>query len=106
MVCQVSCCCRRNNCSYRGLSTIPSLLQNSSVHSVQSEPTALMCTEHTSECPVCGKQYLVYVEFCRYYHPPLLRCVRGIAHVQEDMEEGKCPSPVCPYSRTGGCNVS
>ncbi|KAI5924473.1 hypothetical protein F4810DRAFT_125501 [Camillea tinctor] len=80
--------------------------KHSSVHSVQSEPTALMCTEHTSECPVCGKRYLVYVEFCRYYHPPLLRCLRGIAHVQEDMEEGKCPSPVCPYSRTGGCIVS
>ncbi|KAI1343434.1 hypothetical protein F5Y15DRAFT_370042 [Xylariaceae sp. FL0016] len=68
--------------------------------------TLLMCTEHTSECPVCGKEYLVYVKFCPDFHPPLLRCPRGTAVERGGMQEGRCPSPVCPYSRTGGCTVS
>ncbi|KAI1379925.1 hypothetical protein F4677DRAFT_299040 [Hypoxylon crocopeplum] len=72
----------------------------------KTQLASLMCTEHTAECPVCGKQYLIYVEFCKDYHPPLLRCPRGIDKTNEDMQEGRCPSPVCPYSRTGGCSVS
>ncbi|KAI1129973.1 hypothetical protein F5Y10DRAFT_137934 [Nemania abortiva] len=71
-----------------------------------TQSTALMCTEHVSECPVCGKEYLVYVEFCRHFHPPLVRCPQGTVQENEDMQEGRCPSPVCPYSRTGGCSVS
>lgn len=72
----------------------------------KTQPVTLMCIEHTAECPVCGKQYLIYVEFCKDYHPPLLQCPRGIRDENEDMIEGRCPSPVCPYSRTGGCCVS
>ncbi|ORY55253.1 uncharacterized protein BCR38DRAFT_357096 [Pseudomassariella vexata] len=65
-----------------------------------------MCTEHYAECPVCGKQYLVYVAFCRNYHPPHTRCPWQIKIERNVMEEGRCPSPVCPFSRTGGCQVS
>jgi len=64
-----------------------------------------MCKEHTSECPVCGKEYLIYVEFCHKYHPPLLACPTGTVVVSIEMEEGLCPSPVCPFSRSGGCQV-
>jgi hypothetical protein len=64
-----------------------------------------MCVEHTTECPVCGKQYLLYVKFCHDYHPPLVQCPNGVTEVRTDMEEGQCPSPVCPFSRTGGCEV-
>ncbi|KAI1468393.1 uncharacterized protein F4812DRAFT_426563 [Daldinia caldariorum] len=88
--------------SFQGRSIFPCSLR----FGAKTQPLILMCTEHTAECPVCGKQYLVYVEFCKDYHPPLLRCPRGIAEENEDMQEGRCPSPVCPYSRTGGCNVS
>ncbi|KAI6085238.1 hypothetical protein F4821DRAFT_151848 [Hypoxylon rubiginosum] len=88
--------------SFQGLSII-----RCSLHfTAKTQLVSLMCTEHTAECPVCGKQYLIYVEFCKHYHPPLLRCPIGIAEVNEDMQEGRCPSPVCPYSRTGGCCVS
>ncbi|KAK1758013.1 hypothetical protein QBC47DRAFT_294461 [Echria macrotheca] len=65
-----------------------------------------MCTEHiTSDCPACGKDYLVYVEFCKDFHPPLSRCPRGTVVSRIEMEEGDCPSPVCPNSRNGGCAV-
>ena len=65
-----------------------------------------MCVEHYRSCPVCGKQYLLYVVFCREYHPPLVRCPRGVTQEDEEMVEGRCPSPVCPYNHTGGCTVS
>ncbi|KAI0475857.1 hypothetical protein GGR56DRAFT_439295 [Xylariaceae sp. FL0804] len=68
--------------------------------------TAFMCTEHIAACPVCGKDYLVYVAFCRDYHPPRRRCPGGLNIERGDMQEGRCPSPVCPYSRNGGCVVS
>ncbi|KAK7984555.1 hypothetical protein PG989_011957 [Apiospora arundinis] len=64
-----------------------------------------MCAEHTAECPVCGKRYLVYVRFCDAFRPPLLICPVGITIVTIEMNEGQCPSPVCPFSRTGGCQV-
>lgn len=64
-----------------------------------------MCTEHTTECSVCGKEYMVYVAFCQDYRPPILHCPRGIDVVVAEMVVGKCPSPVCPNSRTGGCQV-
>lgn len=63
-----------------------------------------MCTEHiTTNCPACGKDYLVYVEFCKHYHPPLLYCTIGTIINRLDMVEGGCPSLVCPNSRNGGC---
>ena len=71
-----------------------------------TESLLLMCTEHTADCPVCGKVYLVYVEFCRSFHPPLLVCPNGTAVNEIEMAEGFCPSPVCPNSHTGGCIVS
>lgn len=64
-----------------------------------------MCSEHTSECPVCRKKYLVFIEFCPEYHPPRLICPRGISTDDIEMNEGSCPSPVCPNSRIGGCAV-
>jgi hypothetical protein len=64
-----------------------------------------MCIEYTADCSVCGKQYLVYVWFCPDYHIPLLRCPRGVSVDNIDMDEGLCPSPVCPNSRNGGCAV-
>jgi len=64
-----------------------------------------MCAEHAADCPVCGKAYLIYVAFCHQYHPPLLACPAGTAIVAMEMEEGLCPSPVCPNSLTGGCQV-
>ncbi|KAK4180501.1 hypothetical protein QBC36DRAFT_26891 [Triangularia setosa] len=65
-----------------------------------------MCTEHlTGNCPACGKDYLVFVEFCKDYHPPLMTCPNGTTVVRLEMEEGGCPSPVCPNSRNGGCAV-
>ncbi|KAK0387741.1 hypothetical protein NLU13_3986 [Sarocladium strictum] len=64
-----------------------------------------MCTEHTSECPVCGKIHLLYVAFCQDYHPPLLRCPQGTSVVHSETREGQCPSPVCPNSIRGGCRV-
>jgi hypothetical protein len=64
-----------------------------------------MCTEHTAECPVCRKTYLVFVEFCSVYRPPLLACPLGTLVCSIDMPEGSCPSPVCPNSRVGGCIV-
>jgi hypothetical protein len=65
-----------------------------------------MCTEHVWPCPVCGKQYLVYVEFCKDYHPPLLTCPNGTVVADFNMDDGGCPSPVCPNGRHGGCVVS
>ncbi|KAK0654986.1 hypothetical protein B0T16DRAFT_316640 [Cercophora newfieldiana] len=65
-----------------------------------------MCTEHiTTDCPACGKEYLVYVEFCKHFHPPNFRCPLGIEVNRMEMGEGDCPSPVCPNSRNGGCTV-
>jgi len=64
-----------------------------------------MCTEHTADCFICGKVYLIYVAFCHKYHPPLLACPDGKGSKSMDMEEGLCPSPVCPNSITGGCQV-
>lgn len=64
-----------------------------------------MCIEHTAECPVCRKKYLVFVQFCLHYHPPLLSCVAGTFVGEIEMGEGSCPSPVCPNSRVGGCTV-
>jgi len=65
-----------------------------------------MCVEHiTTDCPACGKDYLVYVEICRSFHPPLLYCPVGTYVNRVDMREGDCPSPVCPNSRNGGCMV-
>lgn len=82
----------------------------SHVHTLQAllenpGSTELMCTEHTADCPVCGKEYLIFVEFCHEYHPPLLACPRGKTVETSSMEEGLCPSPVCPNSITGGCAV-
>lgn len=68
--------------------------------------TKLMCIEHTAECPACGKKYLVFVEFCQDYHPPFLQCPVGLVEDNKDMQEGRCPSPLCPYTRTGGCAMS
>ncbi|KAK3311668.1 uncharacterized protein B0T15DRAFT_82568 [Chaetomium strumarium] len=63
-----------------------------------------MCTEHhTTVCPACGKDYLVYVEFCKDFHPPLLRCPKGTVIVRQAMEQGGCPSRICPNSPGGGC---
>ncbi|KAK0633820.1 hypothetical protein B0T14DRAFT_416999 [Immersiella caudata] len=65
-----------------------------------------MCTEHiTADCPACGKEYLVYVEFCQHFQPPLLYCLRGTVVNRMEMGDGDCPSPVCPNSRNGGCAV-
>lgn len=64
-----------------------------------------MCKQHTAECQVCRKEYLVYVEFCHEFHPPQLVCPRGMLFVREVMREGQCPSPVCPNSLRGGCRV-
>lgn len=63
-----------------------------------------MCTEYTADCPVCGKEYLVYVAFCPYYHPPLFFCVYAAVE-RDEMREGHCPSPVCPNSLRGGCQL-
>ncbi|KAK4247629.1 hypothetical protein C7999DRAFT_41061 [Corynascus novoguineensis] len=63
-----------------------------------------MCTEyHTSVCPACGKDYLVYVEFCKAFHPPLESCPQGTAIARIAMEQGGCPSRICPNSPGGGC---
>lgn len=71
-----------------------------------SRQSALMCTEHTTtNCPACGKDYLVYVEFCKKFHPPLLQCPEGTSVNRVEMQDGRCPSPVCPNSRNGGCVV-
>ncbi|KAK4041486.1 hypothetical protein C8A01DRAFT_14776 [Parachaetomium inaequale] len=63
-----------------------------------------MCTEHhSSVCPACGKDYLVYVEFCKAFHPPLVTCPTGTVAVRIPMEQGGCPSRICPNSPGGGC---
>lgn len=63
-----------------------------------------MCIEyHNSACPACGKVYLVYVEFCRDYHPPLLYCPGGIVIAYLAMGDGHCPSRICPNGADGGC---
>ncbi|KAH7628958.1 hypothetical protein B0T09DRAFT_359058 [Sordaria sp. MPI-SDFR-AT-0083] len=65
-----------------------------------------MCIEHvTHDCAACGKDYLVYVEFCKEFHPPLTRCPNGTIRQRMDMDDGGCPSPTCPNSRHGGCNL-
>ncbi|KAK4139945.1 uncharacterized protein C8A04DRAFT_15396 [Dichotomopilus funicola] len=63
-----------------------------------------MCTEHhSSVCPACGKDYLVYVEFCQAFRPPLLYCLNGTIVARIEMERGGCPSRICPNSAAGGC---
>jgi hypothetical protein len=69
------------------------------------EPTVFMCTEHTARCPVCRKEYLIFVEFCNRFHPPLVACPDGKNTELEEMPDGFCPSPVCPNSISGGCAV-
>ncbi|WDK18323.1 hypothetical protein CGRA01v4_09608 [Colletotrichum graminicola] len=64
-----------------------------------------MCVEHKTVCPVCRRLYLVYVAFCHAYHPPLLNCPQGLIVQPMQMLDGRCPSPVCPNSRIGGCAV-
>jgi hypothetical protein len=64
-----------------------------------------MCTQHSAACQVCGKEYLVYVEFCHAFHPPMLVCPLGLLLLGNDMRDGQCPSPVCPNSLRGGCRV-
>ncbi|KAK1773881.1 hypothetical protein QBC45DRAFT_62049 [Copromyces sp. CBS 386.78] len=65
-----------------------------------------MCIEHvTHDCPACGKDYLVYVEFCKDFHPPLIRCPNGTFRKRLKMNDGGCPSPTCPNSRHGGCSL-
>lgn len=65
-----------------------------------------MCTEHiTEDCPACGKGYLVFVEFCKDFYPPLVICPKGTAVDRNQLQDGGCPSPVCPNSRNGGCSV-
>ncbi|PSR76784.1 hypothetical protein BD289DRAFT_378454 [Coniella lustricola] len=64
-----------------------------------------MCVRHTYDCPVCGKEYLIFVQLCSKYRPQT-GCLLGTTTVEEAMIEGRCPSPVCPNSRSGGCVVS
>lgn len=64
-----------------------------------------MCTEHTARCPACGRVYLVYVVFCQDYHPPFIVCPWGTTVLLDEMREGQCPSPTCPNSIRGGCEV-
>ncbi len=90
---------------FHGLPNRPLILPLSLQEEKLESTTALMCTEHAGECPVCGKEFLIYVEFCPEYHPPLLRCPNGTVINSSDLVEGVCPSPVCPNSRTGGCQV-
>ncbi|KAH6683744.1 hypothetical protein F5X68DRAFT_23811 [Plectosphaerella plurivora] len=66
---------------------------------------AFMCVEHKSECPVCRRLFLVYVTFCQHFHPPLTLCPKGVELQLIEMLEGRCHSPVCPNSRSGGCQV-
>lgn len=65
----------------------------------------LMCERHTCDCPVCGKEYLIFVKICPHYQLGT-GCSACTTTVKEDMIEGLCPSPVCPNSRSGGCVVS
>ncbi|KAH7161321.1 hypothetical protein EDB81DRAFT_341761 [Dactylonectria macrodidyma] len=60
---------------------------------------------YTADCQVCGKDYLVLVEFCHDFHPPLLFCPWGMLFFRHNMRDGQCPSPVCPNSLRGGCRV-
>ncbi|KAK4102293.1 hypothetical protein N658DRAFT_423763 [Parathielavia hyrcaniae] len=63
-----------------------------------------MCKEHHSTpCPACGKDFMVYVEFCKDLHPPLVLCPKGTVVVRITMEEGGCSSRICPNSPGGGC---
>ncbi|KAK4227391.1 hypothetical protein QBC38DRAFT_509760 [Podospora fimiseda] len=62
-------------------------------------------THRTYDCPACGKEYLIFVKFCKHFHPPLLYCPNGTSINKVDMLEGGCPSPVCPNSRNGGCSM-
>ncbi|PTB76890.1 hypothetical protein M440DRAFT_1237878 [Trichoderma longibrachiatum ATCC 18648] len=64
-----------------------------------------MCTAHMAECPVCGKEYLLLVALCPDSRPPSSNCPQGVTIVNEEMREGGCPSPVCPNSLRGGCQV-
>ncbi|KAL9468631.1 hypothetical protein ACSS6W_010325 [Trichoderma asperelloides] len=64
-----------------------------------------MCTVHTAECPVCRKEYLIFVALCQDSRPPTHDCPREVTVVPEEMREGGCPSPVCPNSLRGGCQV-
>ncbi|KAK4157414.1 hypothetical protein C8A00DRAFT_11792 [Chaetomidium leptoderma] len=63
-----------------------------------------MCIEHhSSVCPACGKDYLIYVEFCKNFRPPLVACLVGTTIQRIVMEQGGCPSRICPNSPGGGC---
>lgn len=65
-----------------------------------------MCTEyHSSVCPACGKDYLVYVEFCKDFHPPLVTCPIGVFIAYIVMDQGGCPSRICPNGPEGGCSL-
>lgn len=65
-----------------------------------------MCERHSYDCPVCGREYLIFVKFCPHVRPPESSCPQEITEVREIMTEGHCPSPTCPNSRSGGCVVS
>ncbi len=63
-----------------------------------------MCIEyHNSACPACGEVYLVYVGFCKDYHPPLLNCPGGTVVAYLVMRNGDCRSRICPNGADGGC---
>lgn len=64
-----------------------------------------MCTEyHTTQCPACGQSYLIYVEFCKDFRPPLVRCPKGTTVSRIAMKEGGCTSRLCPNGKNGGCS--
>lgn len=65
-----------------------------------------MCERRSFDCPVCGREYLIFVKYCPHVHPPESSCPQEIIEVKEIMTEGHCPSPLCPNSRSGGCVVS
>jgi hypothetical protein len=65
-----------------------------------------MCTAHKRWCHVCGMYWLLYVEFCHDFHPPLAACPHGENIDLKHMPGSQCPSPTCPNSRSGGCAPS
>lgn len=85
----------------------PSSLNTSHLPNLLEVPPCsdLMCERHTCDCPVCGKEYLIFVKLCIHYHPET-GCASKTITLKETMVEGLCPSPVCPNSRSGGCVVS
>lgn len=78
---------------------LQSLLKNSRLY-------RLMCERHTCDCPVCGKEYLIFVKLCPNLNPATTSCSGQTMTVKDAMAEGLCPSMVCPNSRSGGCVVS